>query len=224
MKIGSLFNIDIKLSWSLWAFVFLFISPSILMFDLKLIFDSLLLLIMLYTSVLGHELSHSLMAKFFEYDTKEIQLNFLGGLALIDMYDANPIENIYISVAGPLFNIIIGYICFSILVTNPGGIFWSESEEKIFTSGIYLMQFMLLNIMMSFFNLIPAYPMDGGRILRSFLLLITKNEKFSITFTRNLALTIGIIFIIVGATFANIFSIITGLFIFFISYLSKSEV
>ncbi|MEZ5333915.1 MAG: site-2 protease family protein [Methanolobus sp.] len=125
---------------------------------------SLITAILLFVSVLIHELAHSFFTLRYGGSIKEIRLHLLGGVAALKKEVHEPLKVIAIVAAGPLSSIILGVLLIIFNYSlNPVPV--SEGNP------IFLIAFILgyINIFLGIFNLIPAFPMDGGRILRAFL-------------------------------------------------------
>jgi len=171
----------------------------------------------LFASVLMHELTHSLVAIKNGVKVREIILTPIGGIANIGMVsDAR--KELVISIAGPLSNVVLAAVLFILSSTFFG------LEQTLSNLGTGLMQVSLpslvafviyINIILAMFNLfLPIFPMDGGRVLRSMLGLVTDN----LTATR-WAVRIGrgfLVFFILGALFVgSLWLVIIGVFLFF---------
>lgn len=121
--------------------------------------------VLLFGSVLLHELGHSLVAQRFGIRIASIDLHLLGGMAMMTRPPSSPKQEILIAAAGPLVSVVLG-ILFSLGVLLVG-------FEPPFTGAPGFAQLVtygaLLNLAMAVFNLIPALPMDGGRIFRALL-------------------------------------------------------
>lgn len=125
---------------------------------------SLLTALLLFASVLIHELAHSYFALRFGGSIKEIRLHLLGGVAAMRKEVHEPLKVIMIVAAGPLSSIVLGVmLLFLGFALNPVSLKDGNS--------LFLVVFILgyVNIFLGLFNLIPAFPMDGGRVLRAFL-------------------------------------------------------
>ncbi len=122
---------------------------------------SLLFVLAIFGCVLLHELGHALAARQFGIATRDITLLPIGGLAMLQRMPRNPFQELWIAIAGPLVNVVIAIVVFTGLALSPvptsGGI------------GRFLWQLGAANVVLVLFNLIPAFPMDGGRVLRSVL-------------------------------------------------------
>lgn len=124
----------------------------------------------LFIGVLIHELAHAIEAKKLGYKTDYIFIDVFYGGALIDSkYQYNNLHAIKIAAAGPLSNIILSSITFSIML------FTKQYESLIFLNE-YLSTFMTINFILGFSNLLPIYPLDGGRISKGLLNIFSDNR------------------------------------------------
>lgn len=124
---------------------------------------SLLTTILLFGCILLHELGHSYMAKSYGVKIKDITLLLFGGVSSMEEIPRDPSQEFKMAFAGPLVSLIIG---FGLLGLN---ILAVSSIPAYSTTSIYLMVGILasINIVLALFNLLPAFPMDGGRLLRA---------------------------------------------------------
>jgi Zn-dependent protease len=170
---------------------------------------SVLFVCAIFACVVIHELSHSLVARRFGREPKSITLLPIGGVAEIDLMPAKPSQEIMISIVGPATNIII-----AILLALLGGLKLAAAIEKsnLTASQSFLANLIAANIVLAVFNLIPALPMDGGRVFRSILAL-----KFGFLRATLWAVAIGkviaVLFIILGFRYDPWLALI-GFFIF----------
>ena len=159
-----------------------------------------------------HELGHALTAKKYNIKTIDITLLPIGGLARLERLPEKPSEELVVALAGPLVNITLALIT-TLFITLPNT---SEQMVSQLSNGVnsnnFFLNFFLVNIVLAIFNLIPAFPMDGGRVLRA--LLSYKLERHVAT---KIAARIGQIlamgFIFLGF-FSNPFLIFIGIFVF----------
>ena len=117
--------------------------------------------IIILISILIHELTHSLIAQRYGLHVSEIELYVFGGVSKIEQEPKTPKSEFVISVFGPISSIVIGGIFLSILFLTPFKLL-PMITVTLFYSGI-------TNLGLGLFNLIPAYPVDGGRVLRAIL-------------------------------------------------------
>jgi Zn-dependent protease len=146
--------------------------------------------LLLFASVTLHEFGHSLQALKFGIVVHDITLMPMGGLARIDKIPEDPMKEIRIAIAGPLVNFIIAGVLFIIgLLLNTRAIISLDelysSIGQVSWNGM-LAYLTMTNLLLGLFNLVPAYPMDGGRILRASLAKIMDRSKAT-----NIAVNVG---------------------------------
>jgi Zn-dependent protease len=151
----------------------------------------LALVVMLFGSVWLHELGHALTARRYGIQTQDIVLTPIGGMARVIGMPRKPKQEIAIAVAGPLVSIILaGLAQIALILASlvPG-------LPQVVFEGIALLHY--INLMLGLFNLIPALPMDGGRVLRGFLAL--KRDHLTAT---QIAARVGRVLAITGGILA----------------------
>ncbi len=124
-------------------------------------------ILLLFGIVVLHELGHALTARRFGVRTRDIILLPIGGVARLERIPRRPIQEFWVAIAGPMVNIVLAGALYAILrfqgvepLQGSGGGFLQQS---------LLVQLFWVNIFLALFNLLPAFPMDGGRVLRSLL-------------------------------------------------------
>jgi Zn-dependent protease/CBS domain-containing protein len=208
LKIGSVWGIPIELHITfilLMAFVFAFTYPELYFF---------VLVLFLFVFVVVHELSHSWVARHYNIKVRKIILYPIGGVSEIEEIPKNPKIEWRMAIAGPLASFLIGGILLALdqIITIetlpiPG---LEVTGNLLFTLGI-------LNLLLGAFNLIPAFPMDGGRVFRA---LLAERMKYSdaTKYAAFIGRFLGIMMAVFGI-FYNLWLTIIGVFI----YIGASE-
>jgi Zn-dependent protease/CBS domain-containing protein len=187
-RIGKIFGINIHIDWS-WLLIFALISWS-LAATLGQIHANwnvwmqwglaILAALLFFASVLAHELAHSLVARANGVPVRNITLFLFGGVSNIQREPNSPLSELLFTVVGPLTSFILGAI---FLVLGVGSFALNHvtltdpltALSQIGPIGTMFIWLGSVNILVAVFNLIPGFPLDGGRILRSVLWAITDN-------------------------------------------------
>jgi Zn-dependent protease len=178
----------------------------------------IVLMILLFTCVTLHELGHSLVALRFGIPVREITLLPLGGVAQITKNPDKPIQELLIAIAGPLVNVVIAAILVVALggfgdanVLNGRGLLSSLEEPS--PQGL-LVWLLAANISLVVFNLIPAFPLDGGRVLRALLWMVMgyrRATRVASVIGQIIAIGLGLFGLLEG----NFILILIAVFVFF---------
>jgi len=217
IKIGKIYGIPIKLhftlifivaliAWSVGSNVYLIaemlgISDPDITIGLESYMLGVVIAVGLFLSVFVHEMAHSIVSIKSGFPVEEISLWLFGGVSKMDEIPSDPNLEIKISAVGPLSSLAIAFIAFvgGTLMVN---------DLLVFT----LLYLSFINFFLAGFNLIPAFPMDGGRILRALLA-----KRYNYVKATKTAATIGKIFAVlfgILGLFINIFLVLIAFFIY----------
>ena len=166
------------------------------------------LFLLLFGCVLLHELGHALTAQRFGFTTREITLLPIGGIARLERLPDDPMQSLWITLAGPAVNIVIAAALFVALQLTGT---WQPVTHISLTDGPFLERLMLVNISLVIFNMLPAFPMDGGRALRA-LLATRMDDRRATRIAARLGQAMAVLFAIVG-WLANPLLILIALFV-----------
>jgi Zn-dependent protease len=170
---------------------------------------SIIFILAALSCVLLHEAGHAIAAAWFGINARNIVLLPIGGIASIEKFPGNPRQELAISLAGPLVNLAIALLLW--LMVSPHVSFWAEPDD-IVPGGGFLYLLRMANLGLAFFNLIPAFPMDGGRILRA-LLAFKLNYVRATTVAAVIGKVVAALFIAAGILLMNPVAAIIGIFI-----------
>ena len=205
MKIGSIFGIDIKIHQTF--ILFIFGLPLLIYFAVgyQAAIDLAVTLLILFSSVLFHEVGHGLMGRRFQIETKEITLLPIGGMASMHDIPEEPTKEGLISIAGPLVSIFLAVIAYILTLVI-----------KVAPYKSFLEQVIILNLLLFGFNaFIPAIPLDGGRVFRAILasrMSHLRATMLSVRISHLIAMGMAIVGLVL--TPLNIWLIIIAVFIY----------
>ena len=209
-NLGTISGIKIRMHWSF------LILPAIVYFSTLLdgsgvlaAITSVVFVIAIFACVLLHELGHAFAARSFSIGTRDILLLPIGGVASLERIPEKPLQELWIAVAGPLVNVLIACLLYLGLQFI--------SLSGFLTGFVYQLAF--VNLLLVGFNLIPAFPMDGGRVLRSVLAMFMDYVRAT-----KIAATIGMYCAIALATYGLIhFDLMLMLLAAFVFFAGQSE-
>jgi Zn-dependent protease/predicted transcriptional regulator len=210
LTLGTFFGIPLKLHWS-FALLLIYVGYDVVTENS---FVFLWKVLFLFLCVVLHEYGHALMAKKYKITTRDIILSPIGGVARLEQLPEKPKQELAIAFAGPFVNfvicILIGLVIF--LFKNSANLLPSDLST-ISTTTDYLRLGFLTNLTLFLFNLIPAFPMDGGRVLRA-LLAINMGRAKATKIASIVGRVIAACFIIYGLSNGDYLFAMLGVFVF----------
>ncbi|MFM9026419.1 MAG: site-2 protease family protein [Bacteroidota bacterium] len=206
-----------------WSFLFLLLYVLVSEWIKQSSFYSAvllgLLLVAVFATVILHELGHVLTAKRFGCRTKDIILLPIGGVARMERIPEKPLQENLVAIAGPAVNLIIASLLF--IMIKPGVEEFEQIQLNELSIHNWSLHFLLANIALAVFNLLPAFPMDGGRVLRGLLSLRLERSKATVISAR-IGQAVAIMMFGAGLLFNPFLSFI-GAFIFIGAQLEASS-
>lgn len=133
------------------------------------IMQAMTFLVLMFTCIVAHEFGHILMARRFGIDTVDVTLLPIGGLARLERMPEKPSQELLVALAGPAVNVVIAGALFAYLTMSGAFTAVTDMEALVQTLPV---QVMIANTVMVLFNMLPAFPMDGGRVLRALLAIV----------------------------------------------------
>jgi Zn-dependent protease len=181
----------------------------------RAIAGAMLYIFALFAIVVLHELGHALMARRFGVLTRDIILLPIGGVARLERMPRNPRQELLVALAGPAVNVALAIALFVVLRLTgqvPAGDLYDF--DPLISVRAFLYQLVFVNIVLALFNLLPAFPMDGGRVLRALLAM----RMSSYARATGIAARVGRVFaLLLGAAglygFRNPFWVLIALFV-----------
>ena len=202
VKVGRVAGISIGLhySWFIIAFLIIFslsghfgaVMPQ---WSSTTIWSAAIVTgLLFFVTLLLHELAHSLLAKAKGLRVRNITLFALGGVSQIESEAPDAMSEFWIAIVGPLTSLVIGFVCLA-LAWSLG---WApNSEPRTYFSAV-LVWLGYINLVLAAFNMIPGYPLDGGRVLRALVWWKTHSIERSTRIAARVGQTIAFLFIFYG--------------------------
>src|SRR5256885_475627 len=166
LKIGSIAGTAVRIHITFILFLAWIFGASYVSDGPNAAWSTLLFMVLLFLCVLAHEFGHILRARAFGVLTPDVTLLPIGGVARLERIPEKPLEEFLIAIAGPLVNVAIA----SGLVVLAGAHLNMSDLATVESTKVSLIdRLAAVNLFLALFNMIPAFPMDGGRVLRALL-------------------------------------------------------
>ena len=190
-NVGKLFGIQFRLHFT-WFVIFILVTVLLVYPDFSQwlywiigIITSLLF----FASVVAHELAHSLVGRANGIPIRSITLFIFGGVAQMTKEATHPGAELKMAAAGPICSLVIG---------GSFGLLWLLTPNMPQPIAIMILWLAIMNGVLAAFNLIPGFPLDGGRVFRSLLWRFTNNYSYSTRIATRVGQGIGCLFILSG--------------------------
>jgi Zn-dependent protease/predicted transcriptional regulator len=144
----------------------------------------------LFVSILAHELGHSVVARRFDMPVRSITLFIFGGVAELSQEPPSAKAEFFVAIAGPIVSVLVGIACYTTAMVV---------ETRLATPIVGVLWYLgIINGVLVVFNLIPAFPLDGGRVLRSILWHMRGSLRWSTRITSSIGSGFGLVLILLG--------------------------
>ncbi len=208
-NVGRIAGIDLKIHLTfVLLLVWVGVSTMLSGGTVGAVLGELLFILALFLSVVLHEFGHAIAAKRFGIATKDILLLPIGGVARLEQMPEDPKQELVVAAAGPIVNVLIGGLLFAGLLVFGG---FSQPINISTLMDNFWLRLLTVNLTLVLFNLVPAFPMDGGRVLRAILasrMNYVKATRTAANIGRGFAVLMGI-----AGFFWNPWLILTAIFI-----------
>jgi Zn-dependent protease len=206
LKIASVFGIAVRIHVSFLIYLAFICFSSYQEAGVEGAIQGGLLVLTLFTFVLLHEFGHAFAARTFGIRTPDITLYVIGGVARLTRIPDKPWQELIVAVAGPLVNVVIYFVL-------RGAIHLGQAQDPESLEIELLARVANYNWLLLVFNLIPAFPMDGGRVLRSLLAMLMPYLRATQIAAR-LGQGLAVLFAVYGF-FRDPFLVFIALFVFY---------
>ena len=215
LNLGKLADIPIKVHWTFSLLIFfvfyIAVSNEVPRSDLVWFYGYVLLL---FVFVIMHEYGHALTARKYGIRTRDIIISPIGGIARLEKLPENPRHELFIALAGPAVNVVLAFFFFLVQLLTSDFIIPTGEDLNFGSRADFIGYLLIINIVLVVFNMVPAFPMDGGRVLRSLLSMKIKDRYKATQWAVWIGQTIAIVFLLIGFVWDQYMLLLIGVFVF----------
>jgi Zn-dependent protease/CBS domain-containing protein len=209
-RLGKLFGIDVRVHATfLVLLAWVAISHLVQGQGVLTAASGVAYVLAVFAIVVMHELAHALTAKRFGIATRDILLLPIGGISRLERMPTRPYQELLVTVAGPAVNVALALLLFLTLVAMGTA---GDALDLSLVGGPFLAKLMWTNVALALFNLLPAFPMDGGRVLRALLAMGHRDYARATDIAAIVGQAMALVFGLVGL-FTNPFLVFIAFFV-----------
>ncbi|CAN5330668.1 hypothetical protein BH11PLA2_BH11PLA2_01560 [soil metagenome] len=175
LRIGKPFGINTYVHWSFWLLPGFVLLSGLASGGMPMAVLDTAVILAIFGCVALHELGHALAARQYGVRTRDIVLYPIGGVARLERIPRKPSAEIAIALAGPAVNVAIVALLVALMTLDGYNVLQLSRYPSVLE--LFWTKVLWANVALAVFNLIPAFPMDGGRVLRALLATVTRREK-----------------------------------------------
>lgn len=174
---------------------------------------SVAFILAVFGCVVLHEFGHAFAARMYGIRTRDVTLLPIGGVARLERMPENPVQELVVALAGPAVNVVLAGVFVPLGIVLAGSEAFSSPENLQLHGAHFIVTLGIVNIVLILFNLIPAFPMDGGRVLRALLAMAMDRVRAT-----NIAARVGqfvaVGFLLLGLYNGNVMLMLVAVFVF----------
>ena len=223
IRVARLLGIDIRIHFS-WFLIFFIVvlsladsfgAENVTWSDTKSFVIAVIAAALFFLSVLGHELAHAVVARRFGMSVSSITLFVLGGVANLAKEPPSAISEFLMAAAGPATSIVIGVVGLALAFFGPS-LYDAPALQPVQPVALYIGQ---INLYLAVFNLLPGFPLDGGRVFRSIVWGVMKDRTAATRIAARGGQVVAALLVLAGVVLAfRLDATINGLWLAFIAY------
>lgn len=186
LKLGKPLGVDLFIHPTFWVLPILIFFSGVMSGDLAGAVLDVGVIFALFACVVLHEFGHAMAAAYYGVRTRHITMYPIGGVAALERMPERPLHEIVVALAGPAVNVVIAFGLLAVLVVGNIALPNSITFEGMNWFDEFLVKLFGINVFLVAFNLLPAFPMDGGRVFRAMLSTMMRRVEAT-----RLAVTVG---------------------------------